>query len=642
LTAAERRCGHCGAFIPEAETSCPKCGRHPIQKKTTEPIEQPQDEERTTKRASLAAKLVKLFLQSDPELFNDQHRVPYVRVAMNGVLITLPIRSRKMRSLLARMLWEAEEKAPGGETLNAAINVLSARALFDGKQYTLYTRIAPGNDGIWIDMADARWRAIHVTAHGWTIVDNPPIVFRRHHHMQPLCIPIRNGDPWRLLAFLNIGTRDADTRLMLMVLVGSYWIPEIAHLILVLYGIQGSAKSTTMRLIRSLVDPSSVGLLALPRGERERVQQLAHHWLAFYDNLTRLDTWTSDTLCRAATGGGFTKRELYTDDSDVIYNFRRCVGLNGINVAAQRGDLLDRSLLVELHAIPDTQRRAEDDLLTAFEAEKPAILGGFLDALVEAMRIYPTVQLHSLYRMADFCKWGCAIAQALDSTPEAFLAAYRRKNRVQVEEAAHSSPVATVLLAYMQTRYTEWRGTPTQLYTDLQDYAKILKISTRQRAWPKAPHILIRYLNELIPALQLLGFTVETGIHTGTQREVIITPNTVSSVSTVTADAPANAANGTNASPPTSQGRDATRNDARRDTLSERIKAYVRVSKSVGCVRAAQDLGIPLATFLAVGAAIHDLLFDRERATVSWRPSFLDDVLQTDLSSSLDDAMEGS
>ena len=41
---------------------------------------------------------------------------------------------------------------------------------------------------------------------------------------------------------------------------------------------------------------------------------------------------------------GAIKRELYTDDEDVIYNFIRCIGINGINIGGLKPDLLDRSI----------------------------------------------------------------------------------------------------------------------------------------------------------------------------------------------------------------------------------------------------------------------------------------------------------
>lgn len=306
---------------------------------------------------------------------------------------------------------------------------------------------------------------------------------------------------------------------------------KIPHVILILYGIQGSGKTLLFKLIRSVIDPSSIEVLSMPRDEREGVQQLDHHWCAFYDNVTSLPSWISDRLCRAATGGGFSKRELYTDDEDIIYNFRRCVGLNSINIAAQRGDLLDRGLLFGLLDIPKDKRKDEKLLLAEFEGKKAEILGGLLDALVQAIKLYPTVNLKELFRMADFTKWGCAIAKALGKTEREFIDAYETKVRAQIEEAAHSSSVATVLLDYMDRR-EDWEGTPSNLYKDLLECARHLGISTRQKAWPKAPHILVRQLNELIPSLKALGLEVVTGVKSGSARKIIMR-NTVPSVPSI-------------------------------------------------------------------------------------------------------------
>jgi len=304
----------------------------------------------------------------------------------------------------------------------------------------------------------------------------------------------------------------------------------IPHVIIVLYGIQGSGKTMLFKLVRRLIDPSAVEVLTLPRDERERVQQLDHHWCAFYDNVTRLPAWTSDTLCRAATGGGFTKRELYTNDQDIIYNFKRCVGLNGINIAAQRGDLLDRSLLVGLRDIPKKKRRTEKQILAEFEECKAEIFGGFLDTLVKAIQLYPSVNPKGLFRMADFTRWGCAIAMALGKAQEDFINAYETKVKMQIEEAALASPVATVLINLMES-LEKWDGTPSQLYMALLNNAKQLGISARQKAWPKAPHVLVRQLNELAPSLKLLGWEVVTGIKSGSTRRILI--NSVLSVPSV-------------------------------------------------------------------------------------------------------------
>jgi len=491
-----------------------------------------------TKREKLsqADKLIELCLSHNPILFHDQHGTPYIQTHQSNVNIILPIRSKTFKIWLASLLWEDERKAPGTEAVYSALNVISAKALFNGSKHTLYNRVAPAEDGFWIHMADDKWRAIKVTAKGWYIEDNPPILFKRYNHQLPLVEPKQGGDPWKFLDFINIKEKDEVTQLTLLSAVISFLIPLIPHVIIILYGIQGSGKTMLFKLIRQLIDPSAVDVLTLPRDERERIQQLDHHWCAFYDNVTKLPTWMSDTLCRAATGGGFTKRELYTDDEDIIYNFKRCIGLNGINIAAQRGDLLDRSLLVGLEDIPKERRKTEKRLLADFEECKAEILGGFLDTLVKALQIYPSINPKELFRMADFTRWGCAIAVALGKTQEEFIDAYEKKVKMQIKEAAHASPVATVLLEFMRS-LEKWEGTPSKLHVAMINHAKELDISTRQKTWPKAPHILVRRLNELIPSLKALGLEVVTGVHTGTTRRILISSvSSGSSVSSVKKD----------------------------------------------------------------------------------------------------------
>lgn len=494
--------------------------------------------EREEGRKSQADRLVEYCLLKQPTLFHDQHKTPYARVNQNGVNVIMPIRCRLFKAWLAGIMWQAEEKAPGTEALYGAMNVLEAMALFDGYECTLHNRVAPAEDGVWIDMADEKWRAIKVTADGWHIVENPPILFKRYSHQKPLIEPKLGGNPWKFLDFVNIPKEDEDLRLLVLCTVISFLIPTIPHIIIVLYGIQGSGKTIFFMLVRRMIDPSSVELLTLPDDERERVQQLDHHWCAFYDNVTNLPTWMSDTLCRAATGGGFSKRELYTDDDDIIRNFKRCIGLNGINMVAQRGDLLDRSLLVGLQDITREKRKEESEILAGFEQAKGEVLGGFLDTLGKALKEYPSVNPKQLFRMADFTRWGCAIARALGKTDEDFIRAYGNKVRVQTEEAAHSSPIATVLIDFMENR-DKWEGTPSEFYRNLNDEAKRLGISTRQKTWPRAPHILVRSLNELVPSLKALGLEVTTGVRTGKARKIII-GKSVTSVTRDTSEKPKN------------------------------------------------------------------------------------------------------
>jgi len=208
-------------------------------------------------------------------------------------------------------------------------------------------------------------------------------------------------------------------------------------------------------------------VLSFPHDGTQLVQQLAHHWAAYYDNIADLPGWVSDTFCRAVTGEGFTKRELYSDDSDFIYEFRRCVGLNGINVAVHQSDLFDRAILVGLEAIPKERRRPEDELWAEFEAMRPALVGAVFDVLSRALALRPNIRLSGPPRMADFALWGCAIAEALGYPQQEFLAAYDQNAEARNDEVLQGSPVAAAQReqagSYMQPTWWARRSAPSRL-----------------------------------------------------------------------------------------------------------------------------------------------------------------------------------
>jgi hypothetical protein len=92
-----------------------------------------------------------------------------------------------------------------------------------------------------------------------------------------------------------------------------------------------------------LVDPNSAPLRSEPRDARDLIIAANNSWVLAFDNLSHLPAWLSDALCRLATGGGFSTRELYTDSEEVLFDAVRTVILNGIEELAMRGDLLDRA-----------------------------------------------------------------------------------------------------------------------------------------------------------------------------------------------------------------------------------------------------------------------------------------------------------
>ena len=486
----------------------------------------PESEE----RRSHADRLLRLVASQGVELFRDQYGTPFARIYQDGHGEILKCAGMEFRNWMAGLYWKHEEKAINTEALRTATNVLSAQARFDGQAFQLHNRVALKDGSIWYDLADEKWRAIRITAERWEIADRPPILFRRYNHQRAQIDPIAGGTLRDLFLFTNLAS--ASQELLLLVLLVSYLVLDIPHPILVVHGPQGSAKTTHLRTFRRLIDPSKTETLSLPHDRSEPVQQLGHHYTAAYDNVSHIPEWTSDALCRAVTGEGHSKRELYTDDDDVIYQFRRCISLNGINVAVQKPDLVNRSILTGLQVIPDERRRDEESYYREFEEARPKIFGAMLDTLSRAIALVNSVRLSGLPRMADFCRCGCAISQALGFGQKAFLEAFLGNAGLGHEEVLSGSQVAHATQSLVQSS-GEWEGTPQDLYRELNLIAQTDNLNTRTREWPKAANSLTRRLNVIAPDLQAIGIYIKTGGRTGERRKVTIHRATVNTVTTV-------------------------------------------------------------------------------------------------------------
>ena len=304
------------------------------------------------------------------KLFHDDTKEAYAYI--NNVAVK--IRGSMFKQLLARELWELENKSPNSDALNQALNVIEAMAVYDGECIKLSNRVAEHNGCFYYDLADGR--AVRITKDGWDVIDNFPILFKRYSHQQRQVEPKRGGDTQRLFRFINVS--EELHRLLSLVSAISRLVPNIPHPIIHPYGDQGAGKTTFFTFFKLLIDPSKMSVIITPRNMEETVQVLEHHYLCMFDNLSAFPDWLSDLLSQACTGGGFSKRKLYTDDESVIYQIQRCIGLNGINLLISRADLMDRTILLHLERIESSKRKEWRVLMQEFEEERPCLLGCFL------------------------------------------------------------------------------------------------------------------------------------------------------------------------------------------------------------------------------------------------------------------------
>jgi hypothetical protein len=239
---------------------------------------------------------------------------------------------------------------------------------------------------------------------------------------------------------------------------------------------------------------------------RELEQAVSHRWVVPFDNLSNISKGISDFLCKLVTGGSYTRRQLYSDDDDIIRRFRRVPILNGINMPIYKADVLDRCLILDLERIKSSIRLDEKTLLADFEKERPKLLGACFDTLSKAIYIYPSVRLSEKPRMADFAMWGCAIAEAIGWSQKEFLDAYQRNISRQTLEALDASSLGTVLLYYFET-FESIEGTPSGVLETLR--GQVEKAGAEMKFFPTSPRSLGRQLQGITPNLEFLGYRIE-------------------------------------------------------------------------------------------------------------------------------------
>ncbi len=451
----------------------------------------------------------------------------YARVSVGDGVMNLPIRGKRFETVCRQLygrafpVMGAHGKRPGGvndNTIATAISAFTAMGLESNDVFTPGVRLAEHEGAIWIDLGDDTYRAIRVTADGWTIESRTTAPLVRRDGMRALPVPVReDGSLERLRGLLNIGSDD-DFRLACAWLVAALR-PVGPYPIIAVDGEQGSGKSTTCRMLRKLVDPNAADLRALARDEGDLLIAAVNSRVIGVDNVSSIAPDMADALCRVATGGGFGKRALYSNLDETIVSVCRPILLNGIPAATTtRSDLADRSIALTLPVIPEDKRRDEAAVWGDYDAAAPGIFALLLDGLAMALKHLPSVKLERLPRMADFAKLACAAAPAFGWGEAEMAAAIERNRQKATEAVVEGDTIASAILEIADENPDGWTGTATNLLEEIREKAP--EGAERDRTWPKDAARLSARVKRVAPNLRRVGVVIEQTREGGTGKRV--------------------------------------------------------------------------------------------------------------------------
>jgi len=437
-------------------------------------------------------------LADGADLFHDAAGEGYATITVGGHRETHVLRQQAFRRWLVGQYYTRYASVPGSQAVQDALGILAARAHYDGEERPVFVRLAEHDGRVYLDLCNPLWQAVEIDADGWRVVDVPPVRFKRTKGMVSLPMPVSGGSIAALRPFLNLAGDDA------FVLVIAWLMATFRargpYPILNIHGEQGSAKTTTARVLRSLIDPHAVPVRALPKEERDLMITATNSWLPVYDNVSGLPGWLSDALCRLATGGGYATRALYENDEETILDAQRPVILTGIDGIGGRSDYLDRSIIVDLPRIPEDRRRTERVIWQEWDTARPAILGAVLTAVSGGLHDLPTVSLTNRPRMADFAEWAIATERACGFAPRAFMRAYIAERESAHAAALEASPIGAAVPLFTDTLPAPWTGTASDLLAALN---KCVDDDVRRHTgWPKSGRALATELRRIAPNLR--------------------------------------------------------------------------------------------------------------------------------------------
>jgi hypothetical protein len=228
---------------------------------------------------------------------------------------------------------------------------------------------------------------------------------------------------------------------------------SVARPILALFGQPGSGKSTTCRLLYTLIYGKYKHLHSVTSAE-DFDRATASNPVVVLDNVDTYQAWLIDRLALAAAKSDINKRKLWTDTDLVTITRQAVVGITAHAPKFTREDVVDRMILVTLERldqfIPETLlvERVSDNRSKIWSLVMKDI------QKILALRM-PTQERYAKFRVNDFVRLGSWFARALDDTGEQetlFVQAITKAVQQQKEQNLETDDILISALRRYATR----------------------------------------------------------------------------------------------------------------------------------------------------------------------------------------------
>lgn len=455
-------------------------------------------EQSDTVKQTHATKLVELV--TNRRLFHDQFNRAFIEFSENGHTENCAIDSTAFTQRLAHEYYLKYGSVVPASAIKDAITTLTGQTIYGGEYRETSLRTAYFEGSYFLDLCDEDWVVAEISADRWTLIPKSPAAFRRSAVSVALPRPRPRGALDPLWELINI---PKSARILVVTYLIECLRPNTHYPILILEGEQGSAKSTTQRYMKMLIDPSAILLRVPPKKIEDVFVGTANDRLMSFNNLSRLSPELQDALCCFATGGTYTGRTLYSNTEETIINVLCPIMLNGIGGLVTRQDMMERCIYLDLPRIAEGGRRTDTELDTQFEELRPQLLGALLDIMAKSLSLLPNVSKENLARMGDYNLLGRAVAMAMGFEEAYFDEAYSKNQLAALERGLESLSIYPAIQSLLDSQKLGFSGTYQELLNRLGRYR-----DGDANGWPKNPKSLSTMLKRQAPALRRVGIEI--------------------------------------------------------------------------------------------------------------------------------------